>query len=62
MYKSYRVTYSVGTRQGSTFKPGSNTYLLETVVQAISPTQAQSIVEAQNGGSQHCSVNRVLPL
>lgn len=62
MYQTYRVTYSVGTREGSTFRPGLNTYLLETVVQAINPTQAQSIVEAQNGGSQNCSVNRVLPL
>ena len=62
MYKSYRVTYSVGVMQGSWFKPNSNTYLMETVVQAISPSQAQSLVEAQNGGSDHCRVNRVLPL
>jgi len=62
MYKDYKVTYSVGSRDGSVFRPNTNTYLLETVVRAISPTQAQSMVESQNGGYQHCSVNRVLPL
>jgi len=62
MYQTFRVLYSVGRRDGSVFTPGSNTYLLDTVVRAINPTQAQSMVEAQNGGWQNCSVNRVLPL
>lgn len=62
MYKDFKVLYSVGVREGSTFRPNSNTHLLETVVRAIGPTQAQSMVEAQNGGYQRCSVNRVLPL
>jgi hypothetical protein len=62
MYRSYKVTFSVGTTNGATFTPNSNTYLMETVVQAISATQAQSLVESQNGGYDRCRVNRVLPL
>lgn len=62
MYRDFKVLYSVGQRDGSRFIPNSNTYLLETVVRAIGSTQAQSMVEAQNGGYQRCQVNRVLPL
>jgi hypothetical protein len=62
MYKSYKVLFSVGTTKGATFTPNSNTYLMETVVQAISAMQAQSLVESQYGGSNQCRVNRVQQL
>jgi hypothetical protein len=62
MYKSFQVLYSVGQRQDYAFTPNTNSYLLETVVQAIDATRARAMVEAMNGGPDRCSVNRVLPL
>lgn len=62
MYKTFRVNYSVGQTQGMVFTPGSRTYLLETVVTAIDAGQARALVESQNGGSQNCRVNTVMPL
>lgn len=59
MYKTYDILFSVGQRDNYTFTPGSNTYLMQTQVQALNPEQARAMVEAQFGGDQSCSVNRV---
>lgn len=62
MYQQFQVLYSIGSRDDFGIVPSARGFLLETVVSATDPVRAREMVEAMNGGSDHCVVNLVLPL
>lgn len=65
MNQLYEVTYDILTQSRTdSFLGSSRTDLmnLKTMVQANGPTQAQRIVEAQNGGSNNCVAKSAYPV
>ena len=55
MNQTYEVIYSLGNREQSGMFTGTGgLQYLRATVQATSATNAQSMVEAMNGGTNHC--------
>jgi hypothetical protein len=65
MMRNFEVTYSLSTDPNATstsaFQSRTDVSNLKMIVQAISPNQAQTIVEGMFGGRQRCQVTSAYP-